>query len=503
MRTRGWTKAAVALAAAGLLAAACGGDDDDSGAGGATTTAAAGGATTTTGAGGVTTAAGGGAATTAASGATGDFGQDPDDENIYKGAGDFQIDISDCPGDWDINQGISDTEIKVAGSLPKSGPVAGFGLIADGMQSYFDYQAEAEGGVGGRKIVFEAADDAYDPKRTQTNIDEALGSGDYAAFSTIIGTPNNLAVWDVLNEECMPQLLNGTGAVQWGDVENHPWTTGMQIDYFTEAKLWVEWLKSEFPDGATIAALTFNNDFGKSYSAGLKSALEDAPGFELVKEELHDGTAPNVTNQMTSLAATDADVLLLQTTAVYCTQGMAEVEKGAWKPKVMMSATCASLSQFFQPLIDQGLTGEGTYMIQFAKDPNDPAFADDPFVKLFHATLAEQGLDSKQTTYGTGWLFAWYLAEIMKLAETYNGGLNRANIMVAARSIQATSPSLIEGLTNKMEGQKDAYLNEGGRIAQYTITDPKQLGSFKPVGEVVDLEGQLGTYAAVQEAMGG
>ena len=48
---------------------------------------------------------------------------------------------------------------------------------------------------------------------------------------TVIGTPNNLAVWDTLNDECMPQLLNGTGAPQWGDIVNHPWTTGMQLDY--------------------------------------------------------------------------------------------------------------------------------------------------------------------------------------------------------------------------------------------------------------------------------
>mgnify|MGYP006208435713 CR=1 FL=1 len=40
----------------------------------------------------------------------------------------------------------------------------------------------------------------------------AFGAGAYAGFLTIIGTPNNLAVWDATNDECMPQLLNGTGA---------------------------------------------------------------------------------------------------------------------------------------------------------------------------------------------------------------------------------------------------------------------------------------------------
>jgi branched-chain amino acid transport system substrate-binding protein len=501
LKGKRWTKAAAAVAVFGLLAAACGGDDDDDGAGGATTTAAAGGATTTA-AGGATTTAAGGATTTAAGGAAGDLGQDSSNENLYRGAGGFELDVSECPGDWDINQGITDSEIKLATSLPLSGPLAGFGLIAEGAQSYFNHVND-QGGIGGRKIVLDTKDDAYDPKRTQTNVDEMLGSGDYAGFVVIIGTPNNLAVWDNINAECMPQLLNGTGAAQWGDVENHPWTTGMQIDYFTEAALWVEWLKNEFPDGAKIAALTFNNDFGKSYSAGLKHALEDAPGFELVKEELHEGTAPNVTNQMTSLAATNADVLLLQTSGVFCTQGMAEVEKSSWDPKVMMSATCASLSQFFKPLIDQGLTGKDTYIVQYVKDPNDPAFADDEIVKLFHETLKAQGLDSKQTTYATGWLFAWYMEQILKLADSYNGGLNRANIMAAARSIQETSPWVLEGVTNKMNGLEDAYLNEAGRIAQYNVTDPKVLGSFEAVSDVLNLEGQLGTYAQVQEAMGG
>ena len=64
----------------------------------------------------------------------------------------------------------------------------------------------------------------------------------------MLGTPNNLAVWDTTNDECMPQLFNGTGAAQWGDVENHPWTIGLQLDYFTEAALWAKWLETEHPE---------------------------------------------------------------------------------------------------------------------------------------------------------------------------------------------------------------------------------------------------------------
>jgi branched-chain amino acid transport system substrate-binding protein len=297
----------------------------------------------------------------------------------------------------------------------------------------------------------------------------------------------------------MPQLLNGTGAAQWGDVENHPWTTGMQLDYFTAANIWAEWLKTKFPNGAKVASITFNSDFGKSYLNGFKAATKGT-NIQLVGDFAHDPTAPNLDNQYTSAAATGADVLLLQTSGTYCTQGMADVEKGSWHPTVIMSETCGSLNQFFQPLIDQGLTGKDTYLIQNFVDVTDPKNANLPIVKAYQDIMKTAGLDPAKTTYFTGFIFAWYTVEILKEAASYKGGLNRANIMLAARAIQQTNPTLVAGLTSKMDGLKDAYLTEGAQMVQYKVTDPKQLGSLVPAGDLINLEGKLGTYAAVKAA---
>ena len=113
-----------------------------------------------------------------------------------------------------------------------------------------------------------------------------------------------------------------------------------------------------------------------------------------------------------------------------------------------MSGTCGSLNQFFKPLIDQGLTGKDTYLIQNFKDVNDPANADDPIVQLYQKTLTEQGLDSEDDDLlRRGWIFAWYMVDMLKNAATYEGGLDRGNIMLAARNIHETSPLLIDGLT--------------------------------------------------------
>jgi ABC-type branched-subunit amino acid transport system substrate-binding protein len=442
----------------------------------------------------------GGADTTASGGGdTSEFGLI---DGVYKGGGGFELDPQECPEDWDPMQGITDDQITLFSSMPKAGPLAGFGIIGDGINSYFQYVNETKGGIDGRKVVLEVKDDGYQPDKTKTNVDEALGQNKYAGMLTIIGTPNNLAVWDTLNDECMPQLLNGTGAPQWGDINNHPWTTGMQLDYASEAGLWAEWLKKEHPDKTKVAALAFNNDFGKSYVNGFAQFIKDSD-IEVIAQEYHEPTAPDLTNQFTTIAASGADVVLIETSGTFCTQAMAELEKNtSFNPIVIMSGTCGSLSQFFQPLVDQGLTGNGTHIILYLKDVNDPQFADDEIVKLFHETATAQGLDDKQTTYATGWVFAMFMEAILREAATYEGGLDRGNIALAARHITFQNPFAFDGIRMGTNFAEDAYLFEGGRMMQYT-SEPGSLGTFEPAGEIIDNNGKIGNYDDFLAAAGG
>jgi branched-chain amino acid transport system substrate-binding protein len=298
----------------------------------------------------------------------------------------------------------------------------------------------------------------------------------------------------------MPDMFIASGAPNWGDVENHPWSIGLGLDYFTESVLWARWLQTEHPELKTVAEVTFNNDFGQIYHRGFAYATKDT-GVSVVEQQTHEATAANLDNQLTTLAATNADVLLIETSGAFCTQAMAAIEKMTdWKPLVIMSATCASLNQYFKPLIDQGLTGKDTYIVISGKDVLDPANADDPFVKLYHDTLISQGLDPKLSTYATGWAYAWYTVEALKLANTYIGGLDRGNIMLATRNLDTVFPLAIDGLTTKTNGLQDAYVTEGGQMMKYTVTDPKQIGTLVKAGDLVDLEGQLGTYKTVEQA---
>ena len=103
------------------------------------------------------------------------------------------------------------------------------------------------------------------------------------------GLAHTLKTYDKLNQRCIPQPLSMTGHPAWGDPVNHPWTTGLQLAYNTEAVLWGAFIEQhlvEFPDGkVNVAALVMNNDFGKAYDAGFKAYLAQSPNKD--KIELH------------------------------------------------------------------------------------------------------------------------------------------------------------------------------------------------------------------------
>ena len=144
--------------------------------------------------------------------------EEPSDPNITELGGGAVIDITECPDEWDNYQGITDSEIRFGSSLPRSGALAGFGTISDGVQLYFDHV----GPIDGRNVVMVSRDDGYVPARTLTNVEEMIDVENLVGFAGILGSPNNLAVHDLLNENCIPQLLNLTGLPEWGDPQQLP-----------------------------------------------------------------------------------------------------------------------------------------------------------------------------------------------------------------------------------------------------------------------------------------
>jgi branched-chain amino acid transport system substrate-binding protein len=439
---------AAALAVFGLVAASCGDDDD-------TTEPSA------------TTAPGSSAETSA-----------PDDGGDALSA--IGIDLDECGGSYDPVEGVSDTEILVGQSVPKSGPAATFALLTAGMNGYFAYANGELDGVNGRQIRLIDLDDAYEPARTAQNVDELLNEGVFVTAG-ILGTPQNLAVRDTLNEECVPHLFPSTGAPEWGDAENYPWTVGgAVIPYNVEARAWAEYLTETFPNGAKVVALQMDNEFGEAYEDWLRPYLEDT-NIELTTIEKHDPTAPDIRNQMTTLAATDADVAIAMTTSGYCTQFMKSFEGSDWQPTRLVSGTCKT------GILFQGAGGgaTGSLILAASKEITDGSYDADPEASKIREGLAKYapGAPANVSLVAIGWLYGELLRDVLLRADDLDGGLTRPNVLLAARATDYPPSLLYDGIRLHMDGLDDTYLLEAGRIEKWNGT------TFEKVTDIYNYEG--------------
>ncbi|MET0663391.1 MAG: ABC transporter substrate-binding protein, partial [Ilumatobacteraceae bacterium] len=383
--------------------------------------------------------------------------------------------------------------IRIGMTLPQSGQLAAFGAIGEGMGFYFDYINETDP-IDDKTLVLVTKDDGYEAGRAVANVEELLDTEDIFAFAHFIGTPINVATRDITGEACVPQLFNSSGFPLWGDPTNYPWNTGNILDYSTEASIWCTAIKDEFGEGATVAALIMNNDFGKTYQAGLEECAADG-GISIAGMELHDPAAPDVTNEMTTLTATDADVFIAGTTAAFCPQTVGTVAASEWRPRYYMSYTCNNLASFFAPVQDAAATlaaeGSGVRMTNSNKVCGDPAYADDPAIVEIEQILADYGsVTCADGSYSTGILYGQMLVDILRSAAALPGGLNRVNLMAAMWNAD-TSNDILLGGTLKMDGVNDAYWTEAAQIQEVVVTDGAL--SYNPIGEVIDMEGEGGS----------
>jgi branched-chain amino acid transport system substrate-binding protein len=456
-----------------FVAAACG-SDSKSGEGATTTAAPA----ATTAAPAATTAAP--AATTAAPAAT--TAAAP---TTVAGAKRFTVDDSACPPEAKAALAAG-APIKVGFSAPLTGPLAGFGLIAQGLQAQFD-KVNAAGGVDGHKIELITKDDAYDPAKTKTNVQELLEKDKILASVLQVGTPNVGAVLQNYAKACVAQAYVGTGFPAWGSPGTNPWTVGGILAYNTEANIWAEYLKDVMP-GAKVGVLTYNNDFGKSYQKAFEAAAKDA-GLTIVDTKLHEPTS-TLTNEVTALLAANPDVIIGETTAVFCGNLAKLARQGGFTGPIIVSATCFSTQFLGTPEV--GEAGKDVFGVAYLKDPTDPAWADDAAVKQYLADMKQFEPDAKPeiSSVATGYNYGQLIIDTLMDASKLEGGLNQVNVANAMWNINTTLPLAYPGAKYILNGNSDAYGIEFGEMRQF---DPATK-TFKTTGKTFDVEGKTGLY---------
>jgi len=399
----------------------------------------------------------------------------------------WTVDTSTCEDPARAEEPITGT-VKIGSVMPLSGgPSAAFRPIMDGFQLYLQ-MASDQGLLPGYKITTDIRDDQYDAKQTANVVDGSINDG-ADLFSGIIGSPDNLAVRDKLNQECIPQLEALTGSPAWGEIADYPWTTGALVPYNIEASIYATKL-AELKPGAKVALYSVNSELGKAYTDEFKKQA-GVLGFEIVDEQTIE---PNVYDQpvaqVGSISGKLPDAIIGIPLGLQCPTFLTELanaksQNPAWVPLVFMTNTCAS-KLFF------GLAGpaaDGVYTSNNLVDVNDPKNADNPGIKAFLEAYNAARLSGDPGVTQAGWTAGETTVAILNAA-LKTGTLSRKSIIEAARNLTFT-PSLArqspttQSVQYKMKGAEDPFPFQTLQVVQWSVASQ----TFTDVGDpITDFE---------------
>lgn len=414
------------------------------------------------------------------------------DDNILRGPAGFQIDLNDCPSDWSDTAGLTDTEIRHGNTTVKSGSLAAYGAINDGQVALFDWVNENEGGVDGRNMVVITRDDGYVAAQTIEFVNELIESENIFTLTTL-GSPNTLATYDKINAECIPHPWVQTAHPAWGDPVNHPWTNGGDLSYSSEAILWGGWIQANAEDQGlelpvVVAGLVMDNDFGAAYEATFEEWAEEHP--EVVSDFVnvrHDPAAPTLTNEMTTIAASDPDVFISMTAGNACLQAIQEAEQAGLietTPVLFNNQTCKSIGAYMEPAGD---AADDWWIIggAFKDHLGDANFRQEPYGQWIAEVLTAEGLDPNISLLGWGWRYGWPIWQVYEIAAELPGGLSRTNFALAVRAFDMKHPSFLSEIVMGFDGNDDAYYVEGSEISRFDAAAQ----AWIQIGDVIDLNG--------------
>ena len=168
--------------------------------------------------------------------------------------------------------GVSSNKIVFGQAAAIEGPASALGTgMRDGILAAFG-EANAAGGVKGRKLELVVRDDGYEPAQSVTATRALLNEDKVFALIGPVGTPTSGAVLPFVTAEKVPFIGPYTG-VEFLRDPHKPNVVNLRASYFQETEEMVERLTKDL--GHTKIAILYQNDgFGRAGLAGVERALK-------------------------------------------------------------------------------------------------------------------------------------------------------------------------------------------------------------------------------------
>ena len=341
-------------------------------------------------------------------------------------------------------QGVTDTEILIGTITDLSGVTAIQGVnSANAIRLAFD-DANAKGGVHGRKIRYIVEDSQYQVPRAVQAINKLLNSD--KVFFTIEdgGTPMNNATWPMAIEKGVPKLLPLSPArsmyeplhrLKFSQYASAVDQVRSGVKYFVEQR-----------GKKSICLMYQDTDFGKESLIGVNLQTE-AMGIKLIASTAHKPTDTDFSANVAKLHEANCDLIVLGTIVRDTVLIISTARKLGWNVDMMGQIAAYDTAVAEAP----GGVGEGFYSMT----PSMYAYPDDP------RPAVREVMQRYKARYGVDL--------------NYLGECGYTSAQIALEALQRAGRDLtVDSLLNAMETLTDFHDLFGGT---YTFTPTNHHGA--------------------------
>ena len=293
--------------------------------------------------------------------------------------------ISVVPFAAQAEPGVFDDRIVFGQSAAFKGPAAALGLgMRQGILAAFE-EANASGGVNGRKLELVSYNDGYEPNKAIENTKRLIQEDEVFALIGEVGTPTSKAAQPIATDAGVPFIGPFTGA----EFLRNPYkrtVVNVRASYYQETEAMVERLIADL--GVTRIAILYQDDsYGRAGLAGVELALEKR-GMELVAQGTYMRNTTAVKRAVLSIRKGKPEAVIMIGAYKPCAEFIKIARKVGLNAKVLNVSFVGSKA-LAKELAE---AGEGVIVTQVVPFPED---AGNPLVARYHKALEQQSPDAE------------------------------------------------------------------------------------------------------------
>lgn len=254
--------------------------------------------------------------------------------------------------------GVTDSEVRIGSAQDMSGLFAAFSVPAKIAAEMVFEKANEAGGIHGRKITYIVEDHGYQVPKAVQAANKLINRDQVFAMMNNLGTPHNLAMFQLMGPQGIPNIAPITAARQMIE-PFEPWKFLPTATYYGAIKASVEYLIDE-QGTEKVCLMLLPTDFGKEIEEAVKEVAE-ARGIEIGAEIGHKPDESDFTGALGKVKASGCDTVAVGLGISQMINAIATARKlGMDDLKFVMSGAG------FHTVVAQGLAAQGVTSGVFA-----------------------------------------------------------------------------------------------------------------------------------------